>query len=402
MSEGSSLGGTAESLRSEPLPSEPPAEEPLRLCLVTETFSPEINGVARTLDQLVRGMMARGHRVEVVHPRRRGVAEDVEHFLVPGLPLPGYPELRFGLPVARRLRRRWSQDPPTVVHVATEGPLGFAATFTARKLGIPVLSTFHTNFHDYGRHYGYGLLRRAVLAGMRYFHNRTAATLVPTEEIRRGLESSGFQRVGVLARGVDTKLFSPQRRDDELRARWDARPSAPVLSYVGRIAGEKDVALALEAFRRARRAVPDSRAVVVGDGPHRQRSEEAYPEVVFCGMRTGEDLGRHYASGDVFVFPSRTETFGNVVLEAMASGLVVVAFDRAAAHELIVSGENGFTVPGDDRQELAELAAAVARRPLDELRAIGARARVTALGSGWDAVVKRYEAALFGVLTGGS
>jgi glycosyltransferase involved in cell wall biosynthesis len=119
-------------------------------------------------------------------------------------------------------------------------------------------------------------------------------------------------------------------------------------------------------------------------------------------MRTGEDLARHYASADVFVFPSRTETFGNVVLEAMASGLVVVAFDRAAAHELIVSGESGFTVPGDDRQELAELVEAVARRPLAELRAIGTRARARALESGWGAIVDRYESALCGVVAASS
>lgn len=324
---------------------------PLDVALVTETYLPEVNGVAMTLGQLVSGLEKRGHRVRIVRPRQKSERSGRlagGQLLTPGLPIPRYPELRFGLPAGAILRAAWQEGRPDVVHIATEGPLGFSALATARSLDIPVLSTFHTNFHAYSRHYGIGWLRRSIERYLRWFHNRTAATLVPTRELAEELVALGFRDVGILSRGVDAALFNPARRSDALRAAWGAGPQDPVCLVVGRLAPEKNLELACVAFAALRADQPQARLVVVGDGPLAETLARRHPEAHFSGMRRGEDLAAHYASADLFLFPSLTETFGNVVVEALASGLPVVAFDHAAAGDLIGNGYNGLlAAPGD-------------------------------------------------------
>jgi glycosyltransferase involved in cell wall biosynthesis len=228
-----------------------------------------------------------------------------------------------------------------VVQIATEGPLGWSALAAANKLRLPVASDFHTNFHSYSSHYGFGLLRRAIVAYLRKFHNKAAVTLVPTEGIRRELLGYGYENIEIIGRGVDTKLFHPGRRDPALRARWGANEDETVVLYVGRLAAEKNLALVFDAFDAMREAHPAIRLVLVGDGPERAVWQARRPDVVFCGTQVGGALAAHYASGDVFLFPSLTETWGNVTIEAMASGLAVVAYDCAAAEEVIRHGENG-------------------------------------------------------------
>jgi len=217
----------------------------------------------------------------------------------------------------------------------------------ARRLGLRVVSDFHTNFHSYSRHYGAGILAQPLIDYLRRFHNRAHSTLVPTEELAAELRDLGFTKLGVLARGVDTKLFSPEHRDPALRQSWGAGPDDLVAMCVGRIAAEKNLQLALAAYEALRAIRPTSRLVLVGDGPMAARLQARYPEVMFPGMRTGTDLAAHYASADLFLFPSLTETFGNVTLEAMASGLAVVAFDYAAAHRHIVHGQSGLLAACD-------------------------------------------------------
>jgi glycosyltransferase involved in cell wall biosynthesis len=291
------------------------------------------------------------------------------------------------------LRRFWRTDRPDVVHVATEGPLGWAAVRTARRLGIPVGSSFHTNFHTYGRHYGYGALHRLALRYLRFVHNRTGRTVVPSKTIAERLEGDGFRNLEIMGRGVDPGLFSPDRRDPGLRAEWGVEPDAPVALYVSRIAAEKNVPLAIEAFLAMRRERPDMKLVLVGDGPARAGIEAKHPEFLFAGLRRGEDLARHYASGDVFLFGSVTETFGNVVTEALASGLVVLAYRYAAAAQHIVPGENGITVPLGDEAAFLAAAADVAKRT-EDWPPIRRAARNTALELTWDAVIARFEAIL--------
>ena len=337
----------------------------LKVALVTETYLPEVNGVAMTLGRLSAGLAARGHHVHIVRPRQKhektGWQADGQ-LLTPGVPIPRYAELRFGLPVTARLWQAWRDKTPDVVHVATEGPLGFSALSAARQLGIPVVSTFHTNFHSYSQHYGVGWLHGSIERYLRWFHNRTAATLVPTPTLAKQLSVRGFRAVGVLSRGVDTRLFNPAKRSPALRATWGATEHDPVMMVVGRIAPEKNLALALAAFAAIRAEQPGAKMICVGDGPLLAALARRHPECRFVGNQHGETLAAHYASADLFLFPSLTETFGNVVSEALASGLPVVAFNMAAASDLIEDGRNGQrVVPGDEPAFIVE-SCALARK----------------------------------------
>jgi glycosyltransferase involved in cell wall biosynthesis len=369
----------------------------LHLALVTETYAPEINGVAMTLGRLVNGLARRRHRVTVIRPRQRhesprySVTQRLacRQVRLPGIPMPGYPQLRIGLPAGRRLRQLWSLNRPDLVHVATEGPLGASAAATARALGIPVTSSFHTNFDQYTRDYRIGWFKPVVAAWLRHVHNRTLRTFVPTEDLRARLAAAGYANLRLLSRGVDTALFSPARRDPELRAAWGAGPDDLVVVHVGRMAAEKNYPLLFRAFDALRAREPRARLVLVGDGPLLASLQRQRPDAVFTGFYTGENLARHYASGDVYLHASVTETFGNVITEALASGLAVGGFDYAAAREFVRHGENGLVAaPGD---EAAFIAHAVRLAGDAALRArLGAAARVTAMGLGWDAVIDGF------------
>jgi glycosyltransferase involved in cell wall biosynthesis len=329
-----------------------PTPARLRVALVTETYPPEVNGVAMTLGRMVDGLRRRGHFVQLVRPRQPGDAgasvDSGEELLVRGLPIPGYGGLRFGLPAGGALHRHWLRQAPDIVHIATEGPLGRSAIGAARALRLPVTSGFHTNFDAYSRHYGIGWLRKSITHYLRGMHNRTDTTLVPTQSLARELAEQGYRNLAVISRGVDVRLFNPARRSAALRASWGVPPDGLVVSYVGRIAREKNLDLVLSAFAAIKAAVPDARLLFVGDGPMRKPIEARHRGHIFAGTRRGTDLAEHYAASDLFLFPSLTETFGNVTAEALASGLGVVAYDCAAAADLIEDGSNGRLVrPGD-------------------------------------------------------
>lgn len=362
-----------------------------KITFVTETYLPEINGVAMTIGRLVEGMRARGHSVNIVRPLQGKTDQAAcDEIAVRGLPLPGYPGLRFGLPSWGLLRRQWKQQRPDLVHVVTEGPLGWSAVNAARHLNIPVTSGFHTNFDHYSVHYGLGWMRPALSAYLRALHRRTRATLVPTEALAATLAGEGIEGVRIVGRGVDTRQFDPLHRSQELRARWGMPPGALVCLYVGRLAPEKNLALVRKTFAAIRTLYPDARMVWVGDGPSAPQLRTEHPDDHFAGSQTGEDLARHYASADLFLFPSLSETYGNVVAEAMASGLPVLAYRSAAAAELIIDGENGrVVVPGD---EAAYISAALALLQEDgTLRRMGAKARHSIAQRSWSAVVEQFE-----------
>ena len=373
----------------------------MRIALVTETFPPEINGVAMTLGRMVAGLRERGHHVQLLRPgQRRGEqpaqGAGFEERLLRGLPIPGYGGLRFGLPAARPLTRLWRAWRPDVVHVATEGPLGWSATSAARRLGLPLCSDFHTNFDHYSRHYGLAWLDRAVSVYLRRFHNRGVATFVPSRELAARLSGEGYHGVEVISRGVDCELFSPARRSVSLRSSWGLAVGTLAVLSVGRLAPEKNLPLLLQAFDAIAEQRPDARLILVGDGPMRQRLQRERPDVVFAGLRRGEDLAAHYASGDVFLFPSQTETYGNVTLEAMASGLPVVAYDYAAAGELIRPGQNGLLAPFGDARELIRQGVRLGRDP--QLAAeLGQVARQTAQLQDWHRIHDAFAAALAAV-----
>lgn len=322
----------------------------MRYTLVTETYPPEVNGVALTVHGLEQGLRERGHQVELVRPRQPadGAAASEAALLVRGAALPRYPGLRFGLPATRALTRHWQTERPDAIYVATEGPLGWSALRAARRLGIPAATGFHTRFDDYVRSYGAPWLQGTAVRWMRRFHNGAQATLVPTRELQRFLEGQGFRNVVLLPRAVDTQAFHPDHRDPALRAEWGLDENALAVIYVGRIAPEKNLPLAVRAFRELQRVRPDARFVWVGDGPAREALQNENPDFIFCGIQRGEALGRHFASGDLFLFPSRTETFGNVTLESLASGVPLVAFDYGATREWVRHDVHGAAVACDD------------------------------------------------------
>jgi len=343
----------------------------MRYAIVTETYPPEVNGVALTVQGLEQGLRARGHEVTLVRPRQDGDAADAGGtLLVRGAALPRYPGLKFGLPATQKLVGQWSNATPDAIYIATEGPLGWSAQRAARKLGIPVATGFHTRFDAYMRDYGAAFLQQTALRWMRRFHNGGQATLVPTHELLGFLRANGFANPVRLPRAVDTLHFDPGQRDPSLRASWGLDDHDFAAIYVGRIAPEKNLALAVRAFRELQKSRPDARFVWVGDGPSRGQLARDNPDFIFCGVQRGEALARHFASGDLFVFPSHSETFGNVTLEAMASGVPTVAFDYGAAREYLRDGVHGAAVAdGDD----AGFLAAVVRIGTDDVLRAGMR-----------------------------
>lgn len=321
----------------------------MRYAIVSETYPPEVNGVALTVQALEQGLRRHDHEVAVVRPRQPGEHRgNADELLVHGAALPRYPGLRFGLPATRTLQARWAATRPDAIYVATEGPLGWSALRAARRLGIPVATGFHTRFDQYMCNYGAGFLAAPALAWMRRFHNRGNATLVPTRELAGFLHARGFDHVVLLPRAVDAGRFHPGRRDPRLREQWGVGERDLVALYVGRIAPEKNLDLAVRAFRRVQQVRPEARFVWVGDGPSRLQLQRDNPDFIFTGVQRDDALARHYASGDLFLFPSLSETFGNVTLEAMASGLATIAFDYGAAREHLCDGLHGAAIAVDD------------------------------------------------------
>ncbi|MEM0896601.1 MAG: glycosyltransferase family 1 protein [Verrucomicrobiota bacterium] len=368
----------------------------MRFTIITDTYPPEVNGVAMTLNRLADGLVQLGHDVEVVHPKRDGESDSisgsgVRSFLVPGFPVPKYPELRMGFPQGLQLAARWKEARPDAIYVATEGLLGNSAVGAARSMKIPIVSGYHTNFAQYMGCYRVPMLEKITMHYLKAMHNRTFCTMAPTEEMAGELRAEGFENVKVMGRGVDANLFSPDKRDESLRGKWGAGPDDVVAICVGRIAPEKNLPLAIDAFLAERKGSPGMKFVLVGSGPEEEELAERYgDDVIWAGVQRGEDLARHYASADLFLFPSLTETYGNVLVEAMASGLVALGFRYAAAEMHVFDGENGFTVDCDNvdgfAPKLREVLAMRASWP--EIQA-AARAKATELS--WEAVFRRFE-----------
>ncbi|KQY79806.1 glycosyltransferase family 1 protein [Pelomonas sp. Root1444] len=375
-----------------------------RLAVVTETYPPEVNGVAMSMARVVDGLNRRNHDVQLIRPRQPAKLAPplsgqptVDEVLTKGLPVPLYPNLRMGVPAKRTLVKLWSLKRPDVVHIATEGPLGWSALQAAQHLALPVTSDYRTNFHAYGKHYRLGLLSKPIMGYLRKFHNRCDATMVPTQALRVLLAERGFERLSVVGRGVDTQRFDPARRSAAMRESWGAGPHDLVLGYVGRLAPEKNLGVVLAAYEAAKALQPRARLVFIGDGPMRPELAARAPDAIFTGQRSGDDLAAHYAGLDLFLFPSLTETFGNVTTEAMASRCAVVAFESAAAGELIHSGVNGWLAgPGREADFVAATRMAVSDAAARA--AVAEAARATARRLDWGDITARFELVLEGAI----
>ena len=398
--------------RSDDVVEQPGPRSQLRVAMLTETYPPEVNGVARTVAFMAEGLARRGHAVQVVRPRQAPDvlqrkdeclfgADEAPCFIdgavtqvrTRGFPIPRYPQLRMGLPAGRELLRLWRRQRPDLVHIATEGPLGWSGLRAARRLGLPVATDFHTNFHAYSRHYGAAWLAGPITAWLRHFHNRADCTLVPTEELADDLGARGFERLGIVGRGVDPSVFSPVKRSDELRARWGAGPDTLVALCVSRFAREKNFPLVIDAYEAMRRARRDTRLVLVGDGPMADELKRRNVGYIVAGRLVNGALSAHYASADAFLFPSTSETFGNVTLEAMASGLGVVAYRYAAARQHIEHEHSGLLASYDDRDAFIAQAVRLALYPA-LARDLGRAARAVAERVTWERITEDFERAL--------
>lgn len=366
------------------------------LAVVTETWPPEINGVAHTISHLVAGLTARGdYQISLIRPQQTNTetalkTTNLQELLVQGFRLPFYRQVRLGYPHYLQLKRVWQLNRPDLVQIVTEGPLGYTALCAARKLGIPVISEFHTHFDQYSRYYH--LSKLTALAGryLRYLHNQTLLTLVPTQELSLQLQAKGFQRLAVIERGIDKNLFNPTRRSNLLRTQLGLAPEQLLVTIVSRMAQEKNLDLAFTAFRAIQQLVPQARFLVVGDGPERSRLQSLHPDCLFVGMQTGVALAEHYASSDLFIYPSTSETFGNVVIEAMASGLPVVTFDYAAAHQYIRHQENGFSIKLYDPAAFIQAAVQLAFDPKLR-RNLGQQAHLSTQDLSWQRVTAALD-----------
>ena len=377
----------------------------LRIAVVSETYPPEVNGVAVTLSKVVDGLRSANHAVQLIRLRQNGTdaaSQDgmyagYQEVLMRGFPIPNYPDLRMGMPSKSALIKLWQLKRPDIVHIATEGPLGWSALRAAMYLKLPVSTDYRTNFQSYSAHYGVGFLYKPIMAYLKKFHNLAGVTMVPTEALRASLASVGFQRLKVVSRGVDTVAYDPAHRSQALREQWGLGPQDLAVLCVGRLAKEKNLDLLLRAFEAIQVRQPHARLVLVGHGPMLQELKLKCPGAIFTGQLRGHTLAEHYASADLFLMPSLTETFGNVTTEAMASGLPVVAFNYAAAAELIESGVNGRLVAMRDAEDFVFAASEVAAQPV-QLKSMAAAARQTALGLDWACIVEKFENELLEVI----
>ncbi|MBW4082262.1 glycosyltransferase family 1 protein [Paenibacillus sp. S150] len=368
----------------------------MRLALFTDTFLPQTNGVARTLNRLTGHLNRRGIEHLLFTPKSApedSYPDPVRP--VASIPFFLYPECRLALPSMSSIQGQLNAFQPELLHMATPFNIGLCGLRYAHRHKLPHVASYHTHFDRYLEYYRIRRIVPLYWKYMNWFHRSCDATFAPSHETIAALQTQGFERLKLWSRGIDCQQYSPQKRSGAVRERYGI--TAPlVLLYVGRIAPEKDIATLLQAMRQ----LPESTAagvhlLVVGDGPLlSELSAQAPRNVIFTGAKHGEELAELYASGDLFVFPSSTETFGNVVLEAMASGLPVLAAGAGGSKELVASGITGALFQPHDPEALAEEICRLADQPL--LRAtMGIEGRRQALGRSWehifDGLIRDYE-----------
>ena len=358
----------------------------MRVALITETFLPDTNGVVSTLCRVLEHLQAQGHEAILFAPHdapQQYAGAQIVPLL--GMPLPMYPDLKLTPPqfgITAQLRR----FKPDVLHLAGLVALGPTGRYVADTLDLPLIGAYHTDFPAYSTHYGLGWTKSFAYRYLRWFHNRCGATLCPSSATLADLRTHGFRRLRLWGRGVDTVRFHPQYRSQAWRTAVGTQPGERLLLYVGRLAVEKRVDLLVESLR----ATENIRLVLVGDGPARQTLEREFAglPVHFCGFLKGEALATAYASADMFVFPSDTETFGQVVQEAMASGLPVVVARAGGVVDIVHDDLSGkLFVPGSGESLQRNLTSLLAQP--ERTKAMGRVGRALAEQHSWPSVMNQ-------------
>jgi phosphatidylinositol alpha 1,6-mannosyltransferase len=358
--------------------------DPLRIAFFTETFLPKIDGIVNTLCYLLNYLARQGHASLMFAPHGASVRYAATPLVrLRGFAFPLYPELKL-VPPTVNVMRELRAFRPDLVHVVNPITLGLAGMRQARRLGVPVVASYHTDVPGYAARWGMGMLAPSIWRLFREIYNQADLTLCPSQATLDELRRQGFHNLHVWTRGVDATRFHPRQRDPAWRARLSGgHPEAPLLLYVGRLSPEKRVEWLLPLLT----AVPQARLAIVGDGPAREKlaARFAGAPAVFTGYLRGADLARAYAAADLFVFPSANETLGNVLLEAMASGLPVVAARAGGPLDIVTEGQTGLLFAPDNQ---AEWITAVTRLVQDPTYArwLGGNGRARAVARGWDNV----------------
>jgi glycosyltransferase involved in cell wall biosynthesis len=365
------------------------ARRPLRVALITSSYNFIADGVALTLNRLVGYLHSQGVETLVFAPTAptSALAHEGTLVSVPSMPLPGRPEYRLAFGLGGQAKRQLLDFAPDLIHVAVPDLLGQAALTLAERHGIPVVASYHTRYETYLRHYWYLAGQEARLKRMlARFYGRCREVYVPSESVREALLADGLKdNFKPWPRGIDTRRFNPDRRSLEWRARQGIGADELVILHVSRLVREKRLDTLTGALNRI--TMPH-RTIIVGDGPDRGFAERELPQALFLGFLNGDKLATAYASSDIFVFPSDSESFGNVTLEAMASGLACVAANATGSRSLVVDGETGFLAPSDDAAAFAAHITVLARDAGLRQR-MGQAGRARALSFSWEETMAR-------------
>ena len=359
----------------------------MRVAIFTDTFIPQVNGVARNTGMLAEALKARDIPCIVLSPDTGlKTGQGYELYFSHGFNFPFYPECKVVLPNYRDIRRKLDLFRPDLVHLATEFSMGLCGLKYASRAGIPAVGSYHTNLPQYLSYYGISFFSDLTWKYLRWFHSRCAINYCPSESTRRLLEDKGFRNLDIFGSGVDTDLFSPEKRREYLRIRAGCGKSDTVLLYVGRLAPEKDLDVLMEAYVVLRKRYRDIRLVITGDGPMTEKLMRDAPSgVFFTGYLHGEELAEVYATSDIFLFPSTTETYGNVIIEAMASGLPVVAPYSGGIRENLIHRHNGLACRPRSVSDMVE-AVELLKEDTGLRKKLSEQARNHALTRTWNSV----------------
>ncbi|MBP0000358.1 MAG: glycosyltransferase family 1 protein [Cyanobacteria bacterium SID2] len=369
----------------------------MRIALFTETFLPKVDGIVTRLRHTVEQLQRLGDEVLVVCPEG-GLTEykGAKIFGVPGFPLPMYPELKLAIPNPS-IRPELEAFQPDLIHIVNPAVLGLGGLYYAKSLKVPLVASYHTHLPQYLQHYGFGMFEELLWGLLRSAHNQADLNLCTSTAMVNELTAHGIERVDLWQRGVDTEMFQPHLASRKMRDRLSqGYPDAPLLLYVGRLSPEKEI----EQIRPVLEAIPDARLALVGDGPHREALEEHFAgtSTHFVGYLRGLELGSAYASADAFVFPSRTETLGLVLLEAMAAGCPVVAAGTGGITDIVTDGANGYLFdPSDDAGAVRATQRLLENRV--ERETLRSNARIEAERWGWEAATRHLQQYYRQVLT---